>query len=36
MNYSIGTTYEGKNFTYLKEITPFVRHIEVSPDGYRA
>lgn len=33
MNYSIGTTYEGKNFTYLKEIIPFVHHIEVSPDS---
>jgi uncharacterized protein (UPF0276 family) len=33
MSYSIGTTYEGKNFTYLEEIIPFVRHIEVSPDS---
>ena len=33
MNYSIGTTYEGKNLKYLKEIIPFVRHIEVSPDS---
>jgi uncharacterized protein (UPF0276 family) len=33
MNYSIGTTYEGKNFKYLTEIIPFVNHIEVSPDS---
>ena len=33
MNYSIGTTYEGKNFRYLQEIAPFVNHIEVSPDS---
>lgn len=33
MNYSIGTTYEGKHFDYLKEIIPYVHHIEVSPDS---
>ncbi len=33
MKYSIGTTYEGKDFTYLNEILPFVNHIEVSPDS---
>ncbi len=33
MKYSIGTTYEGKNFDYLKEIVPYVNHIEVSPDS---
>lgn len=33
MKYSIGTTYEGKNFQYLKEIIPYVNHIEVSPDS---
>ncbi|HEU4902368.1 MAG TPA: DUF692 family protein [Flavisolibacter sp.] len=33
MKYSIGTTYEGKNTAYLKEIAPFVNHIEVSPDS---
>lgn len=33
MNYSIGTTYEGKDFNYLKEIIPYVNHIEVSPDS---
>ncbi len=33
MKYSIGTTYEGKNFSYLQEIIPFVNHIEVSPDS---
>ena len=33
MRYSIGTTYEGKNFKYLQEILPYVNHIEVSPDS---
>jgi uncharacterized protein len=33
MQYSIGTTYEGKSMAYLKEIAPFVNHIEVSPDS---
>lgn len=33
MNYSIGTTYEGKDFDYLRKILPFVDHIEVSPDS---
>jgi len=33
MKYSIGTTYEGKNFRYLQEVLPYVGHIEVSPDS---
>jgi uncharacterized protein (UPF0276 family) len=33
MSYAIGTTYEGKDFLYLKEIVPYVKHIEVSPDS---
>ncbi|WP_448700984.1 DUF692 family multinuclear iron-containing protein [Mucilaginibacter sp. AW1-3] len=33
MRYAIGTTYEGKDFAYLKEIIPYVKHIEVSPDS---
>lgn len=33
MKYSIGTTYEGKNFQYLKEVIPYVNHIEISPDS---
>lgn len=33
MSYSIGTTYEGKDFEYLRRILPFVGHIEVSPDS---
>lgn len=33
MNYSIGTTYEGKDFNYLQQIIPFINHIEISPDS---
>jgi len=33
MNYSIGTTYEGKDLAYLAKIAPYVDHIEVSPDS---
>src|SRR5690348_9510461 len=33
MRYSIGTTYEGKNFNYLQAVMPYVNHIEVSPDS---
>jgi uncharacterized protein (UPF0276 family) len=33
MQYSIGTTYEGKNLRYLKQILKAVNHIEVSPDS---
>src|ERR1700733_1025456 len=33
MKYSVGTTYEGKDLNFLKDIAPFVRHIEVSPDS---
>src|SRR5579871_5492218 len=31
---SVGTTYEGKNFSYLQQILPYVNHIEVSPDSH--
>lgn len=33
MKYSIGTTYEGKNLGYLKEVSQHVNHIEISPDS---
>jgi uncharacterized protein (UPF0276 family) len=33
MAYSIGTTYEGKNFEYLQHILPYAGHIEISPDS---
>ena len=33
MKYSIGTTYEGKDFNYLKEIAPHINHVEISPDS---
>ncbi|OCX50908.1 hypothetical protein BEL04_19490 [Mucilaginibacter sp. PPCGB 2223] len=36
MKYAIGTTYEGKDFDYLQEIIPYVKHIEVSPDSISA
>lgn len=36
MKYAIGTTYEGKDFGYLQEILPYVKHIEVSPDSISA
>lgn len=33
MGLSIGTTYEGKNFSYLQKVLPFIQHIEISPDA---
>jgi len=33
MSLSVGTTYEGRNFSYLKKILPYVQHIEISPDS---
>ncbi len=36
MKYSIGTTYEGKKFSYLKELIPHIQHIEISPDSIAA